>query len=420
MRTNRKNLQRVFPIILIIGTLALLSWGNYLFVKTNPGGNDFLVHWMGTRMFFWEGFSPYSDETALNIQEMVYGRPAQAGEHELRVAYPLYSTLLFLPFSAISDFSLSRSLWMSLLEVGLIALSLMSIRLMNWRLRFPILTCFLLFSLLWYHGARPLINGNAVILVAVCFIGALLAYQARADELAGVLIAFSTIKPQLALLISAYLVFYSIFRKRWKFIIWFFGTLLLLVLFSTLLLPDWILQNLREIFRYPGYNPPGTLQAALEVWFPSFGHRLGLGITGLLAVLLITEWWLSRKGEFRSFLWCCCFTLVVSQWIGIQTDPGNFIILMPALVLVFTALTEKLRSTGELISAGIMLFLTVSLWLLFIQTLEIGYQPQQSPIMFLPLPGLLLIGLYWIRWWVTRPQNIMYEWLSTQNTIPRR
>ena len=81
--------------VLIIGLVILLGWINYRYSVQNPGGNDFLVHWMGTRTFLTEDISPYSDETAKRIQVFAYGHPAGPGEHQLRVAYPLYSILFF-------------------------------------------------------------------------------------------------------------------------------------------------------------------------------------------------------------------------------------------------------------------------------------------------------------------------------------
>lgn len=420
VKSSRKNLQWVILLILLLGFLSLLTWANYSYSRSNPGGNDFLVHWMGTRVFVTEGISPYSDEAALRIQEAAYGHAAKPGEHELRVAYPLYSIVLFLPFALIPDFSLARALWMTLLESGLILLTVVSLRLTNWRPRMPILVAYFLFSILWYHGMRPLINGNAVILVALGFAGALLALRFKADELAGVLMAFTSIKPQLSLVFTLFLIVFAISRKRWKFIFWLFGSIFLLVLASMLLLPDWIMQNLREVLRYPGYNPPGTLQAALKVWFPGFGERLGWGVSGLLAFLLLLEWRLVHKMEFRGLLWCACLTLVISQWIGIQTDPGNFIILFPALTLVFSIWDERLQRGGEAFIIVSMVVLFAGIWLLFLTTVELGYQPQQSPVMFLPLPAFLLLGLYWIRWWAIRPEKVFYDWISSQNTQPRR
>ena len=83
-----KNKQLTWMITL--GLLALmlvgLFWVNLQFAGNNPGGNDFLVHYVGTRSLLMEGISPYSDEVATRIQIAAYGHPAQGEEHELRVA----------------------------------------------------------------------------------------------------------------------------------------------------------------------------------------------------------------------------------------------------------------------------------------------------------------------------------------------
>jgi len=153
----------IFAALLIV--LALMTLANYKFAKNNPGGTDFLVHWVGTRNFFTTGTSPYSDDTALKIQTIVYGRAAQAGEHELRVAYPLYSIFFFAPFALISNFTLARAFWLTLLEVCLIVIAILSLRLTFWKPKPWLFGVLLLFTIVSYNGARPLINGNAVILV---------------------------------------------------------------------------------------------------------------------------------------------------------------------------------------------------------------------------------------------------------------
>jgi len=43
------------------------------------------------------------------------------------------------------------------------------------------------------------------------------------------------------------------------------------------------------------------------------------------------------------------------------------------------------------------------LWILFLKTIQPGPQPQQSPVMFFPLPLFVFIGLYWVRWWIFTP-----------------
>jgi hypothetical protein len=394
-----------------IAFFALLTFANYRYTSSNPGGNDFLVHYEGTRSFLKEGLSPYSDAVALKIQNIAYGRPVQPGEHELRVAYPLYSMVLFAPFALVDDFNLARALWMSVLEISLILSGILSMRLMGWKPKFGVLIGFLIFIMLWYHGLRPLINGNAVIVVVLLITGGLLALKSGEEELAGVLFAFSTIKPQLVVLLLAYIVYWAMNRKKWKVIIWMVGTVAILSGAAALLIPDWLIQNLREVIRYPLYNPPGTIQAGLKVWFPTAGGRIGTGVTVVLGILLLFEWWLGRKAEGQTFFWVVSLTLVASQWIGIQTDPGNFIILLPALVLVFSLWENRMAKVGEIFTIASMVLLGVLLWVIFLATVSYSYQPIQSPVMFLPLPIFLFVTLYWGRWWVKQSQQLWYDQL---------
>jgi hypothetical protein len=396
----------------IIIFLVALTYANHYYAVRNPGGNDFLVHWVGTRALLVDGISPYSDEVAGRIQTMVYGRLAQAGEHQLRVAYPLYSISLFLPFALIPDFVIARSIWMTVLELALVGLTILSMRLADWRPGMGMTIVFILFSLLWYHGMRPLINGNAVILITFFAVAGLTAIRGKAEELGGVLFAFMTIKPQLALVFLIYITYWGISNQRWRMLGWFVGTVFVLSAVSTMLIPDWLLQNLREVVLYPKYNPPGTPAAIFAEWMPATGQRIGLGLTIILGILLLVEWFLSRRYEFRGFLWVCCLTLTVSQWIGIQTDPGNFIILLPVLALIFALIDERYRQLGKYFIGFLMLVLMVGLWWLFVGTISYDYQPIQSSVMFFPLVGLCMLMLFWVRWWAIHPTELWFDQIS--------
>jgi hypothetical protein len=398
--------------ILIIAALIMVTWANYKFVQENPGGNNFLVHWVGTRALLVDGLSPYSDTVAERIQTLAYGRPAEPGEHELRVAYPLYSGLIFLPYALIADYDLARAVWMTTLEVALIGLAFLSLNLTRWKMSLWLLPLFLLFSVFWYHSLRPLINGNAVILVALFLAGAFAAIKSERDELAGILLALSTIKPHLVLLPIIFVLIWTISFGRWKTLGWMLISLGLLSISAALFIPDWPLQNLREIMAYVSYNPPGTPGAVFEIWLPATGRKLGWGLSVILGLILLVEWILVRWKRFRWFLWTGSLTLVVSQWIGIQTDPGNFILLFLPLVLVFAMWGERWGRVGNGVIIIVIALLFVLPWAIFLQTVAYGDQPMQHPVMFFPLPLFLLITLYWVRWWAIQPRQLMVEELQ--------
>jgi hypothetical protein len=391
-------------VALLVASVILISaltYANHVYAVSNPGGNDFLVHWVGARSFLQDGISPYSDTVALRIQTIVYGRAAEPGEHELRVAYPLYSILLFLPFSWITDFNWARAAWMTVLELALIAALLMSHQIMEWKPRRWLLALLLTFSLLWYHAMRPVILGNVVILQMLGVVGLLLALKKGENGTAGFLLALITVKPQVALLPVVFVLIWSVYRRRWQVATWFLSTLFFLAAFATLLLPSWWIENLREIVKYPAYNPPGSLSSILALWVPTQGQRIGTVLSALIAFILVIEWWRFRKADYQTFLWVFCLTLVLGQWVGLQNDPGNFIMLFFPLIYLFATWSNRWQRGGmtlTLVTMGVLMF---GLWGLFLATVERSYQPIQSPVMFFPLPGIVVILLYWMRWWAT-------------------
>jgi hypothetical protein len=399
-------------VIAALGLLAALTWANHRFAVENPGGVNFLVQWAGTRSLIFEGLSPYSDEVVEQIQTLAYGRPARPGEPELRAVYPLYAVIVFLPYALFSDFALARAVWMTVLEAALFLLLILSLRLVRWRVGLLMMFVLLLFTVFWYHAVNPLVNGNAVILVALGIVGGFLALRAGADELAGVLFAFTTIKPQVVVLLLAFLIIWAIGQGRWRVITWLFVTVFLLSASAALFIPDWILTNLQEVMRFPSYSPPGTPRAAFVQWWPAWGGRLGWALTGVMILLLLVEWWNNRRADFRGFLWTACLTLTVSQWIGIQTHPGNFIVLFPAVILVFSQLDDRWRTGGRIFTILSLLLLFFGTWLFFLNTLQAGAQPQESPLMFFPLPAFLLVTLYWVRWWMVQPPAVWYDYLA--------
>jgi hypothetical protein len=395
------------PLIAILIAFGGLTWANYRFAENNPGGTDFLVHWVGTRSFIYSGQSPYSEETAEEIQAMVYGRKTLEGEHELRVVYPFYSEIFFAPFAMVGNYTLARALWMSVLEIAILAIGITSTRLAGWRMKFWLIPIYLVFSLVWYHGLRALINGNAVVIVTLLIIGALMAIKKDQDILAGLLLAISTIKPHLVVLLILFIIVWAFSHRRWPLIGWTFAWIAVLVLVGVTFMPDWVMQNVWEILRFPDYNPALSIGAAFETWWPGVGTQLKWGLTIFLVLLLLFEWVRCWGKDFNFFLWTASLTLGLSQWVGIATDPGNFIILFFPMVLIFSVFRERWRVVGDWIVLGIMVVLSVGLWWLFLTTVTYGYQPQQHSVMFIPMPFFVLIGLYWVRWWVIRPTRVI-------------
>lgn len=397
MRSRERTPAIFLVILLAIATLTGLTWVNYRYSQQNPGGSDFLPRWVGTRTFLLTGQSPYSEETTREIQQRFYGRLARPDEDQVLFVYPLYSIFIFTPFALIADFDMARGIWMTILEVSIVLITLGAISLSQWKPSSFILGLLLVFGLLWYYSVRPLINSNASILVGLFVVGAFLAIRDERDIWAGLFLALATVKPQVVILLILFILIWCLSERRFVLIWSFVGFLALMVTITSLLAPDWIWQDLLQVLSYPEYALPGTPGAIFEQWMPGLGSQMGWALTIFLIALLIWEWRASLGNKFFWFMWTAYFTLALTTMIGVRTATENYIVLLPAVILIFAIWYQEWGRLGRgliIISYGLLL---IGVWWLFISTLIRGVQPVQGSIMFFPLPVFLLIGLYWIR-----------------------
>jgi hypothetical protein len=412
VKKYRSELISIGIILLVILVLVGLTWANYRYALISPGGNDFIPRWLGTRLFLMEGQSPYSQATTDAIQRMIYGRLAHADEDQVLFVYPFYSVYIFAPFGLIANYDVARAIWMTTLEISVILLAAASLYLSRWRVGPVMLTLLLTFALLWYHSLRPLINGNTSILCALLIAASLLAIRAEQDGLAGFLLALSTIKPQMVILLTLLVLIWGASRRRWTLFWGFLGSLALLTASTSFFIPNWLWQNLVQIFAYPSYTLPGTPGAILVEWVPGVGSQLGWAITIFLGGLLLWEWREALGKDFHWFFWAACLTLVATNLIGIRTATANYIALFPALILILATWDKDWGLIGKILIGLSLVGLFFGLWWLFLATILPDAQHTQNPVMFFPLPVYLLITLYWVRWWVLRPKRPLLDQLN--------
>ena len=395
-------------VALIIVAAAALSWANYQFAENSPGGNDFLPRWLGTRLYITDRQNPYSEETTLALQQAIYGRPSGEGDDQALFVYPYYSMLVFSPFSAIENYVMARAVWMTTLQIALLITALIAISLGRWEPGRRNLIAFLLFSIAWYHGARPMINGNAAILVALFIAIGLWLVRAEQDVWAGIMFSLATIKPQMVILFLPLILIWAVSHQRLKLVLSIALSMFVLLAASFLLQPTWLQDALRQVLTYSSYTPPGTLAGILAQWLPGNGQVIGWTISILLSVLLLYEWWVSFGKKFEWLMWTTALTLVLSQLVGVPTTTANFASLLIVFPLIFSAWERRMgKELRGPILIGLATFFVV-LWLLFSNTLMQGSQFREHLIMLFPVPIVLLLNLYWLRWWALRPAEVSY------------
>jgi hypothetical protein len=282
------------------------------------------------------------------------------------------------------------------------------------------LPLYALFVVTWFHSLIVIQEGSVVVVVALLLAWSLLAIRNNQDELGGLLLALSTIRPVLVLLPVIFILMWAGSRKRWKLVVWFSGSLALLVFLGMFLLQGWLLQSVQAVFASLEPLYPMTPGAAFTLWWPGVGARIGWIFTALLGVILSIEWWIAFKiKEFRWFLWSACFTLVLGQWIGIRTEPTNYLLLLLPVTLIFAVWDERWRRgehRGRALAATLIsIVLLIGLpWAIYLRSVNQGQPLQEMPLLLFPVPLFLLITLYWVRWWAVRPQSLYVEALREE------
>jgi hypothetical protein len=90
---------------------------------------------------------------------------------------------------------------------------------------------------------------------------------------------------------------------------------------------------------------------------------------------------------------------VVTNLIAFRTATTNFVVILPAIILVFHSWAQRWNRQGYLAVWIISLLMLVGLWVLFLTTVDGNIE---APVMYLPLPIFALLGLLWSRWWILR------------------
>jgi hypothetical protein len=328
------------PLALVLLALAALAT-NFRLAPDDPG--DLYPVWVGACAVL-HGHDPYSEAISERIQLRVYGRTLteyelEHGKDQHRFAYPAYVAFVLAPLTQCS-YNTARALASGVFAV-LIALSVLSwLRTVGWRPPPAVFAWVIVIVLLSPITSRGLRLVQVGILAGFLLSVAALAVARHHLLLAGGLLAVASIKPQLALLPTAWLILWSLsgFGKRWQLIFGFMCTFVALMAGSAALVPNWIphfLAGLPAYWRYTG--APSSFDAI-------FGRPWSAIPTLLVFVALAIIAWKSRFADASTMEYTVALTLALAAtaWaVPANFDPYNQVLSLPVVFLLGRMMREK-------------------------------------------------------------------------------
>jgi hypothetical protein len=403
-------------LLIVVESVALYT----VFTSKFLGGNDFFVRWLGGREYLLHGTNPFDRSVAEKAQMAMFGRlTTPEDKDQAYFAYPLYSLYFFWPLSLL-PYAWARAIWMTLLQLMLLGITLLSIHLSGWRPPRWLFVFTLFWGILFYNGARAIILGQFSILVGLALVLALWAIEHRRDGWAGFFLALTTIKPQMVFMVVVFLLLWALVWRRWRIIASFVVSLLLLITSSMLLVPTWPLDFVRNAIAYTDYVAFGTpLENLLHYFLPA---EVAAPLTAVLSLLffltLLPGWWLALRpspslspvnegGVGGGYTWAIMSTLIVGSLITFRSATANQMILYLPLFFFFRRLTPLSRGGvqegsrwNDIVVALIEVGLAVLMWGVFIATLEGNWEHVMIHGL-LPALMLLLYAIDWRALWQT-------------------
>jgi len=391
--SKQKNHWSLF-LVLIIAFLFLFvtqSFVTYRFLaEPRTGANDYYSRWAGARALLIEDRNPYDLSVTLEIQEVIRINPEEVGRGGFH--YPLHVIFLFFPLVYL-PYPWAQAVWQTVIvwfAVGTASLIFMR---EGWKPKPLGLLGVLLATVFLYPIARTVLLGQFTIHVTFFIALSLLLLQKERDGWAGIALAATSVKPQLAVFAGLWLVVWVLCQKRYRFIWGVLGGGLLFFLATTAVYPRWIISFIEDMQRYAdvagGRNPLLVMTELLGLGETQILHYI---LSTLLLSVMLYSWWRARHDDGVLFNLAVYWSLLVTAVVPFQTGTTNQAILLIPLLAGIYQLTKR---WGGWKTAVLTILIITSLWVLFGITISGNYEHQ---IMFLPIPFLVLIGLVAAEW----------------------
>jgi hypothetical protein len=406
MKKNKFTFQDFLNIFALVSLAIVIAAGlvafNWWVAGQYGTGADFLPAWSGARAFLFERTEPYSLTVMQKTQVEIYGHAARANEFPYALDIPFPLLFLFFPFALIPDPVWARAAWMTISELGLLTISTLALRLTDWRPPRWFTLVLLAFALTWFFSVAALLDASLSILIVLALLGALVALRDFNDEVAGILLAVAAMKLEVTLLLWLFILWGVYSAKRWRVFAGLGMTWAILLAVSFLAYPTWVWPWLRAVaanWRADDVLTPGRFFA---MWFPAYGARLVPVIIAILILILVLEWiGTSRSKDFRRVTWTAALSLALTPLIGLSTTFANLAPLVFSFIVILPFAWERWEKRPYLI---LLVFCAIFFALPLIIHWQLPGDSQLADgLIFLLLPTLTILGLYWVRWYVTRP-----------------
>jgi hypothetical protein len=303
-----------------------------------PRGNlsDLYPRWLGARELLLHRRDPYSPDVTREIQTGYWGRPLDPTrpldpKDRAGFAYPVFVVFLLAPTIAL-PFPVVQTGFRWFLLLLTAATVPLWLRALRWRPSVTTSAMLIVLTLGSFQAVQGIKVQQLGLLVGGLVAGSMALLARRHLAIAGVLLAFATIKPQLVLPLLAWLLLwaFSDWHQRRNFVWGFVSTMVILLGAAEYVLPGWVWRFRDAVIAYRQYND-GAESVLDTLITPDWGKPLA----GLALLALAVLCWRFRRAPIESSAFNLMLALVLAVTVVIvpKAAPYNQVLLLPGFLL---------------------------------------------------------------------------------------
>ncbi len=308
-----------------------------------PRGNlsDLYPRWLGARELLVHHRDPYAADITREVQIGYYGRPLDPArpndpKDQQAFAYPVYVVFLLAPTVGLPFLTVQKVFfWFFIAITGASVLLWMDA--LAWRVSLITKLVWILLALSCFPAIQGIKLRQLSLLVAALLAAFAALLARRYFAWAGAVLAFATIKPQLAALPVLWLCIWVTgnWRVRQRALWSFAITMAALVIAGEVLLPGWLGEFRSALSAYYQYTGGGN-----SIFDVALSPLLGRAATFLLTVFFLVLTWKARNSPEGSsdFQWFLALSLAVTLAVIPMFAPYNQLLLLPALMIITRSL----------------------------------------------------------------------------------
>ncbi len=396
---------RIFFFLII--SLALFLINKIIFYKFVDAEN-FQIYSALSNLLFFKGISPYSKEISSILVNYFSARDITLSSYDFIFQLPIYQLVIYLPFSLITDPSWSLSIWLTINQCLFLLCGVSCIQMFKWKPRNWFLFSFLGIILISFFGISNYIDTNSSFFQLFFFIAGLKLFSSEKYILAGLFLGLATIDPFNFFIPILFVLAFLVNRKQTEPIFWFIISITLLTISGLIFDSSWILKFLRNIFLEGSFYPFIDYNHALLNWISKLlSGDLVKMIPILLGIWIILEYSRLPKQSSNHLVWILCLIICINPFIIMrETNYASVLYLLPIIFIAYLWENHSSGLINKVIFGILSLSVVVLPFLTMLFPVSFNFLANFHSINLIN-SFLIIIILYWIRWWVIKPYDYL-------------